>query len=595
MNSPQNLGVLQVEVLAKGSPLDVTDRLVSISVLHAINRIPEAELRLVDGDVASQAFPASESSSLIPGANIQIRVGRGGSAVAIFDGVVVSQTIEVEHDEGPTLVVHCRHVAMRMAAARRSEVYEKADLRAIASKWGVDVSGGGPLQTQAVQAFATDWDFIVSSAESIGQIVVCSGSRTAITPPLVQPTDDVPIAFGRDILAFRASLDASEHWKDVEATGWDPDGLALVHASARVVPVAVPGNLKDSDLDGVAGPPTDHCVSAAPLSGEQLQPWASARWLRSRLARFQGSVRIDGNTRHQPNTWVRLEGLGQRFSGPAYVSGVEHVVEEGTWHTVLTLGLSSRPFVEQVDATAQPAASLLPAIHGLYNGIVRKIIEDPDAQQRILVAVPALGATDGQGELWARWSQPYASRSVGSFFAPEVGDEVVLGFLQGDPRFPVVLGSLYGSQHLPPIPLADKNPRKGIVTASRLQVLFDDEKKVITLLTPAGQSVVLDDDAKKLVLTDSNNNRVEFSADGILVKSGSKITLDAASSITLKACTVAIDATDQASIKGTSQVQVAAAKVALQADMELQASGGASAKLSAGGQIEINAALIRLN
>ena len=595
MNSPQDLAVLRVEVIAKGSRLDVTDRLVSISILHAINRIPEAELRLMDGDVASQAFPASESSNLIPGADIQVRLGRGDSATAIFDGVVVSQTIEIEHDEGPTLVVHCRHKAMRMAAARRSEVYENANLRDITSKWGVDVSGSGPVETQAVQAFATDWDFLVSSAEAIGQVVVCSSQRTAVTPPLCQSADDMPVAFGRDILAFRASLDASEHWGDVQATGWDPDGLTLVQASAEVVKVAATGNLKDSDLDGVAAPHTDHCVSAAPLPVEQLEAWASARRLRSRLARLQGSVRIDGNTRHQPNTWVRLEGLGQRFNGPAYVSGVEHVVEEGTWHTILTLGLSARPFVEQVDATAQPAASLLPAIHGLYNGIVRQIIEDPDAQLRILVAVPALGATDGKGELWARWSQPYASRDVGMFFAPEVGDEVVLGFLHGDPRFPVVLGSLYGSQRKSPLPLADKNPRKGIVTASHLQVLFDDDKKIVSILTPAGNSFVLDDDAKKVVLTDQNNNRVELSGDGILVKSGGKITLEAASSITLKATDVMINATEQATLKGTSQVQVAGAKVTLQADMELQASGGASAKLSAGGEIALNAALIRLN
>ena len=127
-------------------------------------------------------------------------------------------------------------------------------------------------------------------------------------------------------------------------------------------------------------------------------------------------------------------------------------------------------------AHSPTAAALLPAIQGLQNGVVKKIHEDPDGEFRIQVDVPVIAPT-GDG-IWARMSHFYATADAGCFFMPEVGDEVLLGFLNNDPRFAVILGMLYSSsKKKAPYKADQKNTYKAFVTKSQMKIEFEDVKK----------------------------------------------------------------------------------------------------------------------
>ena len=116
-----------------------------------------------------------------------------------------------------------------------------------------------------------------------------------------------------------------------------------------------------------------------------------------------------------------------------------------------------------------------------------KIHDDPAGEYRVQVDVPFI-ETAGEG-LWARMSQKYAAKEVGIFFYPEVGDEVIfLGFINDDPRYAIILGSLYGKKNKPAdTPKKEKNNIKSIVTASKIRVEFNDEDKSIFIRTPGEQ------------------------------------------------------------------------------------------------------------
>ena len=95
--------------------------------------------------------------------------------------------------------------------------------------------------------------------------------------------------------------------------------------------------------------------------------------------------------------------------------------------------------------------------------------------------------SDSEEGVWARLATLDAGDGRGTFFRPEIDDEVVVGFLDGDPRFPVVLGQCHSSAKPAPEPAKDDNHVKGYVSRSKLKLTFDDDKKVVVLETPARQ------------------------------------------------------------------------------------------------------------
>ena len=129
--------------------------------------------------------------------------------------------------------------------------------------------------------------------------------------------------------------------------------------------------------------------------------------------------------------------------------------------------------------------------------------------------------------VWARLATLDAGDQRGTYFRPEIDDEVVVGFLDCDPRFPVVLGQCHSSAKPAPETASDDNNIKGYVSRSKLKLTFDDDKKVVTLETPGGNKLTLDEDAKKVSLADQNGSSITLDDEGITLTSAKDIILKA--------------------------------------------------------------------
>jgi len=77
-----------------------------------------------------------------------------------------------------------------------------------------------------------------------------------------------------------------------------------------------------------------------------------------------------------------------------------------------------------------------------------------------------LGKKDENSSCWIRVSQPWAGASWGAHFWPRIGHEVVVQFLEGDPDRPLVTGSVYNADNMPPYKLPDNYTRSGVITRS---------------------------------------------------------------------------------------------------------------------------------
>jgi uncharacterized protein involved in type VI secretion and phage assembly len=312
--------------------------------------------------------------------------------------------------------------------------------------------------------------------------------------------------------------------------------------------------------------------------GEQ---WSRVDGSGAGLPRIRGRMKFQGSAMVKPGDLVELAGLGTRFNGKVFVGAVRHEIGDGDWTTGVEFGLSPDWFAVPGDPPG-PSSGM----DGLQIGVVKRLDGDPEGKCRIQVSVPRLpGETDG---IWARMASFYASDAVGAFFVPEVGDEVLLGHLDGDPARPVVLGSLHGGNRKPPHELTAENSTKALTTRGRLEIAFDDARKAITLGTPGGNKVVLSDDDGSILLQDRNGNKVELGGDGIALDSPKDIRITAKGRIT-------IDAVAGIAMASKADVAVAGLNVSHSAGAAFVARGSVSAELSASGQTTVKGAVVMIN
>jgi len=183
--------------------------------------------------------------------------------------------------------------------------------------------------------------------------------------------------------------------------------------------------------------------------------------------------------------------------------------------------------------------------YGAYPAVVSNI-KDPDGQGKVKVTLP--WSPDSQGgnyETWARLATMMGGNNRGTWFIPDVNDEVLVMFMGGDPRQPCVVGAFWNGKDSPPQSMdsAGKNYIKTIRSRNGVQITLDDTdgKETLTLTTPAGQTVTLQDGPPSINLQDSSGNSVQMEASGITVTAAASVTINA-NSATISAPTLTVSA-----------------------------------------------------
>ena len=169
--------------------------------------------------------------------------------------------------------------------------------------------------------------------------------------------------------------------------------------------------------------------------------------------------------------------------------------------------------------------------YGVYPALVRDI-KDPDGQGRVKIGLPwspDLGGAAYEG--WARLATLMGGNNRGSWFVPDVNDEVLVAFEGGDPRRPYVVGALWNGSDSPPESMdgSGRNAKKVLRSRNGVKVTLDDSdgQEQLILETPGGQKVTLKDGPGAIEIVDANGNSVKLESAGITVTSSSKVTVNA--------------------------------------------------------------------
>lgn len=440
-------GLVTFTIKVDGKAIPSYYQIQSVCVDQCLNRISSAEVVLCDGSASKQNFAISGADTFIPGKKITIDVGYDMADKPIFSGLISKQSLRVTGDSASVLVVECKDQALKMTVGRHNAKFTNMTDNAVIKKiignysaLSADVANTRITQAELVQYYCSDWDFVLCRAEINGLFVSNHGGKITVLDPTKKTNPVLTIAYGNNLVSFDGDLNAVNQLAKIKASAWDPNTQKIINTQVNNSDSG-PGNLSSKKLSEVIGLSEFELQTAAPQDKPALDGWAQAQMLKSRFGKVTADVTFKGTEKVNVGQFITLAGLGDRFNGDHLVSKVSHEIRDGIWLVTAQLGLSPQWFVQQPDVMAPTAAGLLPGIAGLQMGKVKKIHEDPEAGLRILVDFPLLDPQ--QQGVWARLSHFYATKGQGAFFLPEIADEVVVGFLNDDPRYPVILGSLY--------------------------------------------------------------------------------------------------------------------------------------------------------
>lgn len=518
--------VISQTILVNGAPLNNEIGIAQITVNKTFNKVASAKLVFIDGSVSDRDFSLSNEDTLKPGNEITVQLGYHGEVDTVFSGIIVKHAIKAKFHGASVLVIEAKDKAIKLTGSRKSAYFiNKTDsdvITELAGELQTDIETTSTAHKQLVQFDSTDWDFICTRAEANGMLVLTDDGKLVVKKPTTDGTAVITATYGDNIFEFEAEMDARRQAQQIISNSWDYTQQQLEQSDAGVASFSENGNLSSDDLATVMGAQVA-LSHPGHLTQDQLQDWSNAYALRNQLSKSVGRVRIEGNASVKPGVMITLDGVGDRFNGNAFVTGVLHSFD-GNWLTDIQFGWKDEWFYHKDKVMDKPAAGLLPGINGLQIGTVLDTGDSEDGgQYRVKVHVPTI--TSGNEGFWARVATLDAGPGRGVYFRPQPNDEVVLGFLGDDPREPVILGYLHSkSSNQSPLPEQDGQQQYGFVTKEGIKLVFDDTNKKMSLIVPAGagkKSIVINDSSGAMELKDENQNSIKMDAQGITIQSSS--------------------------------------------------------------------------
>lgn len=217
--------------------------------------------------------------------------------------------------------------------------------------------------------------------------------------------------------------------------------------------------------------------------------------------------------------------------------------------------------------------------------------DDPDELGRVKVTFPRADAEDG----WAPLATLMAGDEYGTYFLPEVDDEVLVAFEGGDPSRPYVVGSVWSETARPPAKNAGDNDVRRVESRSGHTITFDDDANAakVVIETGGGHRITMADESgsERIEIEDSaGGNRIELDA------AAGEVSIDAAQRLSLSAPEIEIEGETSVDVSSTGETSVSG-----DGALELSSSGQTRLRtdglmdIEAAGPLTVKGALIKLN
>ena len=560
----KNPDLVSTTIFVDGNEVAKKHHLVSITVTIGINKIPSATLVILDGEPNKEDFEVSNAGDFLPGKKIEIKLGYHNEKTTVFKGIIVTNTHNINNNCAE-LSIECKDETVKMTVNKGNRHFNDIVDSDVVTKLLDDnkvkdaqVEALSTKHEQLVQSNISDWDYMISRLDVNGMICVINNGQVSVKKPKMDDAVKFELTYGADILEFHADMDSRTQTSSVKTLSWDFENQKVRTTESEDSNAPDEGNISRSDLASVNDQPLEMRTSAN-LSQEETQAIANAKKLRQDLSKIKAKVKYQGVHNAAPGDFIAIKGAGKNFNGKAFVSAIHHEYADGDWITEATLGWNENFFAEETNPHhAAAGTGQSSSLHGLQTGIVTGIT-DQNGQYRVKIRLPMVNEQD-EG-IYARVATLDAGDKRGTFFRPEADDEVVVGFMNDDPRNPVILGMLHSSAKSSPLEPKPANPEKGYVSRSGIKLIFNDEKKSIRIETPGSRVFEMNDDDNTITVEDANGNKMVFEQSGVSIESATDLTIKAGTSISISAPQLSLKADGTLSIEGTGSTSVGSSGV----------------------------------
>lgn len=581
MSSPERatLPIFTLKIEGSDAPPELFDVLSELEVDQSLHMPAMFTLRIVESMTSRSTWKWTDDARISVGKAIKVLVKVGSADVELVDGEVTSIELDVGKDvSNAMLIVRGYDKSHRLHRGSKTRAFVQQTDSQIAQS----VIGEAGLSAQATstsvthehvfQANLSDWDFLNERAHRNGFVLRFADGKVKFEKPEAISGATVSLDMGSTLIEFRPRFAATPQVNSVEVRGWDPNTKRFANATATNPswsPTA-------SNLSSGRAAAQQGFSSAAKLvlteQGTavvgQAQALAGATLNAISSADLTGDGVCWGNPTVKPGAKLNITGLGTRFSGTYFVTSARHsYTPEDGYLTEFTIGgMDSGTLAALLlaDPRKNHRAAITRTPWQLAVGIVTN---NADSEQGARVKVKFPWLSDDLESNWAPVVSPMAGAGRGLIILPEVNDEVVVGFLDGDFNAPYVLGSVWNGKDKAPL-ATDKLVQNGEVVQRQFKTraghtfTFDDSSS-------GAKIELIDKTGSNKIIIDSQSKKIEIISGGdINITATGKISVDAKSEAKVSAPNVSVTAQAklelkgaQIAISGTAQVKISAPMV----------------------------------
>jgi len=559
------------------------------------------------GQDEQSVFAFLDGDRFAIGTEVEILSGREDVPISILKGEVVAVEADARSDGAPVVTVRGYDTAYRMHRERKSRTFlnvSDADLvRKIAQEYGFSPRPGpaSTIHAHIFQDNQTDWEFLRTRAYRIGYELFVRDRVLYFRKPASTGTTP-EVEFYLSLLRLRLRLSAPSQVSQVQVKGWDPKTKREVvgQASTATQKPSIGESRTGSAMAQTLG--TGKYLVSDPGATTQAQATQLAQSIFDDISgefiHLEGTCL--GDPAIKPGQSIKINKVGKRFSGQYYVSGATHKItpDEGFLTHFVVSGRRPLTLTSLLKGDAPGARGRANSARGgggAYAGVVVGVVTNNrppsnELQGQVKVKFPWLANDESA---WARLAAPMAGAGRGFYFIPEVNDEVLVAFEQGDINRPYVIGCVWNGQDAPPEPATKVVDGSGKVNQRILKsrlghtITIDDS-------ADAPSISVVDKTGKNFVKIESQTNKLTAKVDGDML-------LEARGTVTIKGQTVDVQALSDLKLKGvTSNLEGTSTLTAKGATTNVEASAtmtvkGTSTSVQGSAMTEVKGGIVRIN
>ncbi|MEQ1701035.1 MAG: phage baseplate assembly protein V [Ilumatobacteraceae bacterium] len=554
----------------------------------ALNRPGQATLRFLD-----EEFKLVDDTKFAIGTQIEVGFGAvDGDVEPVFKGEIISVGVESGAHDEPVMTLTAFDGSYKLARNSRAKVWANQTysdvLRAMAGTAGL--SFDSPALSQTYVHLLQTMDDAAMLDHIMAQTglawYVKAGKLTVVKPAL--GTEVTTLMMRADLRKFRAVASATDAGQEITVKGWDSKTKAAVVGTSTTTDSLTTAPLGTSARSKAKQNYASKRVALGTraLSAAEAKLIADSYAVRSAFDELTIRGEADGNPKVLVGTTVKVAGVGTNLSGKYFITAVDHIYTGRDFRTRFTSGAFRPSHLVDLLGGGTGGAAGSWHLRGPAIGIVSDVGKDTN-DGKVKVKLPS--QDDTLVTDWARLAAPGAGNTRGLYLMPNIDDEVLVVFEDGDTRRPVVIGSLWNGKDKVPdaLPVKNGQPQEWLLK-SRLGNTIrvrdgDAENEQNVEIALKDQNIKLYIGMDKIELIGKQGKTMEFkigdasitfNANGDIDVKANKINMTATADLAVKGMNVKVNADAQITAKGAAGVEIGGPKVKIAGDGMTEISGG---------------------